>query len=160
VGQSHARCGDSTKQSNKTSYKNHVQPFFGDKAVAEITEAKCEDFAAHMKASGKSPYTANLALRFLQKVLHHARRRKVRTDVPENFHFAKEPVLKLEMNDSEQARFFAALDDEEGFRDYLRKTHQRQGGQVRTLRIQGASVRGGLNRSRRPQRSTSSVSSS
>jgi hypothetical protein len=63
----HARCGDSTKQTNRTSYKNHVQPFFGDKAVAEITEADCEDFAAHMKATGKSPYTANLALRFLRK---------------------------------------------------------------------------------------------
>lgn len=121
----HSRCGDSTKQTNSTSYKNHVQPFFGERTVTEITEADCEDFAAHMKAKGKSPYTANLALRFLRKVLHHARRRKVRSDVPENFHFAKEPVLKLEMNDSEQARFFAAFDDEEGFRDYLRKTHRR-----------------------------------
>lgn len=58
--------------------------------------------------------TVNFALRLLRKVLHHARRRKVIAydALPENFHFAKETMLKLEMNDSEQAAFISAFDDE------------------------------------------------
>lgn len=121
----HVRCGASTIKTNRTSYQTHVLPFFGEKAVAAIEESDCEDFAASMKAKGKSPYTTNLALRFVRKVLHHARRRKLRSDVPENFHFAKEHLLKLELNDSEQERFVSAFDDESGFRDYVRATHRK-----------------------------------
>lgn len=127
----HARCAASTIKTNRVSYRTHILPFFGDRAVASIEESDCEDFAAGMKAKGKSPYTTNLALRFLRKALHHARRRKLRPDVPENFHFAKEHLLKLELNDSEQERFFAAFEDESGFRDHLRAT-QRKGKVVKS----------------------------
>ncbi len=121
----HASCGATTIKTNGSSYRSHVKPFFGPKTIAAITEADCEDFAASMKTNGKAPCTTNLALRFLRKVLHHARRRKVRPDVPESFHFAKEDLLKLEMSDPEQIAFFAAFDDQEGFQRYLRET---QGG--------------------------------
>jgi hypothetical protein len=142
----HARCNEATKKTNGFSYRTHVQPFFGEKAVAAVEESDCEDFAAHMKGKAKSPYTTNLALRFVRKVLHHARRRKVRQDMPESFHFAKEHLLKLEMSDSEQTRFFAAFDDEAGFRDHLRKT-QSKGKVVKSARFgfKERSFGGGLN---------------
>jgi integrase len=114
----HARCGEATQRANKGCYDRHVKPFFGEKDIASITEADCEDFAASMK--GFSPYTTNLALRFVRKVLHHARRRKVRLDVPDDFHFAREQMLKLELTESEQDRFFAAFDDRDAFERDLR----------------------------------------
>lgn len=109
----HARCGPATQRTNRNAYECYVEPSFGTLNIAEITEAHCEDFAASMKVM--SPYTTNLALRFVRKVLHHARRRGLRADVPEDFHFVKEPLLKLELSDSEQDRFFAAFEDREGF---------------------------------------------
>ena len=38
----------------------------------------------------------------------------------QNFHFVKEQMLKLELSDSEQDRFFAAFDDRDGFQNDLR----------------------------------------
>ena len=116
------RCSESTKATNEKSYRLHLQPFFGSKTVAQVAEHDCEDFSAKMKGEGFSPYTTNLALRVLRKILHHARRRNIRGEVPENFHFQKEPLLKLELNDDEQRRFFAAFDDEQGFRNHLSAT--------------------------------------
>jgi len=130
----HARCGASTVKTNRNVYKNYVETFFGEMSLAAIGEAECEDFAAKMKADGRSPYTTNLALRFVRKVLHHARRRKLRQDVPENFHFAKEYLLKLELSDTEQQRFLNAFDDEAAFVAYLKKK-QRRGKVVRSARF-------------------------
>lgn len=128
----HARCGTATQSTNRNAYERYVKPFFGTLTVSEITEAHCEDFAASMK--DKSPYTVNLALRFVRKVLHHARRRKLRGDVPEDFHFAKEPMLKLELSDSEQDRFFGAFEDREGFSAEIRR-RQRKGKVTRSPRF-------------------------
>lgn len=39
--------------------------------------------------------------------------------MPDDFHFQKEPLLKLELSDDEQNRFFAAFVDERSFRGHL-----------------------------------------
>ncbi|MGN6186819.1 MAG: phage integrase SAM-like domain-containing protein, partial [Thermoanaerobaculia bacterium] len=142
----HVRCSKSTQRTNQKTWKNYVQPFFGAIPIDAVTEATCEDFVAHMNRKEMSPYTTNLALRFVRKVLRHGRRRKVVTDIPEQYHFAKEQLLELEMNDAEQDRFFAAFHDEPGFREYLRKK-QRKGKVVKSPRF-GLKERvfgGGLN---------------
>jgi len=128
----HNACGENTQRTNRRSYETYVRPFFGSRPIHEIEESDCEDFVATMKA--KSPYTTNLALRFVRKVLHHARRRKLRTDVAENFHFVKEHMLKLELSDVEQDRFFAAFDDREGFNADLRE-RRKNGKVVRSARF-------------------------
>lgn len=128
----HSACVGSTQDTNRRSYERYVKPFFGSKPVGEIAESDCEDFVATMKE--RSPYTTNLALRFVRKVLHHARRRKLRTDVPEDFHFVKEHMLKLELSDEEQDRFFAAFDDRGGFIADLRK-RRKKGKVVRSARF-------------------------
>lgn len=115
----HVRCSASTQKTNERMYRLYLKPSVGGKKVADVAECDCEDLSAQMKAEGYSPYTTNLALRVLRKILHHARRRSIRGAVPDDFHFQKEPLLKLELNDNEQMRFFAAFDDEQGFRRLL-----------------------------------------
>jgi integrase len=106
-------------------------------AITSIDEAACEDFGLYMKEKEKAPPTVNFALRLLRKVLHHARRRKVIAydAMPENFHFLKETMLKLEMNDSEQDAFVTAFDDEVGFRSDLEARQKRSGKVVRSPRF-------------------------
>jgi integrase len=132
-----AKCSDSTERSNRNSLNTHLLPFFGDMAMITIDEAACEDFGLYMKEKAKAPPTVNFALRLLRKVLHHARRRKVIAydAMPENFHFLKETMLKLEMNDWEQDAFVAAFDDEVGFRDDLSARQKRSGKVVRSPRF-------------------------
>jgi hypothetical protein len=128
----HGKCGASTEVSNRNSFKSHLLPLFGERKVAEIDEATCEDFTVYVKGKEKAPPTTNFALRLLRKILHHARRRKVIPGVPENFHFAKETQLKLEMSDEEQIRFLAAFEDRKGFVAYLAKNQKRSGKVVRS----------------------------
>jgi hypothetical protein len=139
----HAECGASTANTNRSTYVNNVEPFFGSMPVVAIAESDCEDFVATMKR--KSAFTTNLALRFVRKVLHHGRRRKHRADVPEDFHFVKEHMLRLELSDAEQDSFFAAFDDREGFQNDLRQK-QWKGKVVRSphFGFKGRSFGGGL----------------
>lgn len=132
-----AKCSDSTERSNRNSLNAHLLPFFGDMTIITIDEAACEDFGLYMKEKEKAPPTVNFALRLLRKVLHHARRRRVIAydAMPENFHFLKETMLKLEMNDSEQDAFAASFDDEVGFREDLNARQKRSGKVVRSPRF-------------------------
>lgn len=132
-----AKCSDSTERSNRNSLNAHLLPFFGDMVITCIDEASCEDFGLYMKEKHRAAPTVNFALRLLRKVLHHARRRKVIAydAMPENFHFLKETMLKLEMNDSEQDAFVASFDDEAGFREDLNARQKRSGKIVRSPRF-------------------------
>lgn len=127
----HAKCSEATIKSNEVKYRHHVAPFFGPENLSSIDEARCEDFALHMKSKTMAAATTNYCLRFVRKVLHHARRRKFIDSVPENFHFVKEGLLHLELTDNEQDRFIDAFDDENGFRKSLRK-HSSKGRVVRS----------------------------
>lgn len=128
----HAKCGASTEASNGNSLRSHVLPFFGDRRLADIDEAACEDFTVFMKGRKKAAPTTNFALRLLRKILHHARRRRVIREVPENFQFVKETPLELQMNDDEQTHFLAAFDDREAFAAHLAGTQKRSGKVVKS----------------------------
>jgi integrase/recombinase XerD len=121
----HIKCSAATQATNRKAFDSHISPFFGEMLLGTITSASGEEFLAYMKSKGMAAATTNLSLRFLRKVLSYAYRREVIARVPA-FEFASERVLKLQLTDEEQARLFAAFDDEAGFRAHI-ASGQKQG---------------------------------
>lgn len=118
ISASHA---EGTRKTQQVLIKSHLLRYFGDHELSTISTIRVGDFMADMRSRGCSASYINDAVRVLKMLLRQAVERDViavypiRKRVPKE----REVPLRLELKRDERARFFAAFDDEAGFRAQL-----------------------------------------
>ncbi len=113
--------GAGTKKTQGHIIKNHLLRYFGDTELTKITTIRVIDFKADMRARSCSASYTNDAVRVLKLLLRQAVERDVIGDYPikKRVPREKEAQLRLELKVEERTRFFAAFDDEAGFRRHI-----------------------------------------
>lgn len=101
-------CSEGTRVNSLGWLKNLVA-FFGEKPIREIDADSIVEFRLWMKRTGRSAATANIHLRFLRKILGHARRKKILHQIPE-FPRALVEHRREAMTAAEQEALFKAFD--------------------------------------------------
>ena len=143
---------DRTFNQDTKHVEAHLLPFFGNDVISDLGEVRIEAYVAHAKDRKIGAATINYSLRMLRKLMHGMRKRKMLADVP-SMPFEKEPTLRNEFTEEEQAAYLGAFDDLSAFHAYLDATRV-LGPQKASSRFQSARRFGG---SLKPQSEAASV---
>lgn len=114
-----AQVSEKTAREYRYATENHLLPEFGSRRLNEITTVLVKAFETKLKRKGYALATVNGYVNILLLLLHRA---VDDFDVLEEFPLKKRlkrkkpDPLALELTDEERVRFFAAFDDEKGFR--------------------------------------------
>ena len=104
-----------------------ILPHVGDLPMRRVNLAVVRDWTGTLRSEGYAPASINGALSTLRKFLRDAVARDVLAAYPIKGRLPrqKEEILRLDLNDEEEARFLAAFEDEAGFRAFVEEEYRR-----------------------------------
>jgi integrase len=111
----------STQRSHRNIVSKQLLPLLGEVRLDAITSIAVSDFATALRNEGYAPSYINDCVRVLKMLLHQAVERDVLREYPikKRVRKEKEPVLRLEMTDTERRAFLDAFDDRRAFESHL-----------------------------------------
>ncbi|MCM2316549.1 MAG: site-specific integrase, partial [Thermoanaerobaculia bacterium] len=107
----------STKRSHGNILKLHLLPTFGALRLDRITAVHVRDFQVDLQTREYAPSFINDCVRVLKMLLHQAVERDVLPAYPirKRVPRLREPLLRLELSESERKTFLAVFDDRGAF---------------------------------------------